>query len=87
MFGFEPVREWLQELSKEDKKLIGEAILTVQYGWPLGMPLVRSLGKDLWEVRIKLNHKIARIIFFMDSDTIVLVNAFIKKLKKRQNRY
>ena len=43
--GKEPVREWLKGLDKEDKKTIGEDIMTVQYGWPLGMPLVDNLGQ------------------------------------------
>ncbi|MFN7096826.1 MAG: hypothetical protein ACK4PR_04645 [Gammaproteobacteria bacterium] len=43
----EPVREWLKTLSHHDKKIIGEGILTVQYGWPIGMPLVDSLGSGL----------------------------------------
>lgn len=34
--GAEPVREWLQGLSKKDKKIIGEDIKTVQFGWPIG---------------------------------------------------
>jgi hypothetical protein len=42
--GAEPVREWLKELTKTDKKTIGEDMRTVQMGWPLGMPLVGSLG-------------------------------------------
>jgi len=43
--GNEPVRDWLRSLSAEDKKLIGEDIKTVQWGWPPGMPLVRSQRK------------------------------------------
>jgi phage-related protein len=79
----EPVREWLRELSKSDKRAIGEDIQTVQYGWPLGMPLVSSLGHGLWEVRTKLiNGRIARVIFFMDENTMILVNGFIKKTQK-----
>lgn len=42
--GLEPVRKWLKDQSKIDKKIIGEDISTVQFGWPLGMPLVESLG-------------------------------------------
>jgi len=73
--GAEPVKEWLKKLSKADKKTIGEDIKTVQFGWPIGMPLVDSLGDKLWEVRTKLtNGRIARIIFFMDNKTMVLVN-------------
>lgn len=81
--GMEPVREWLKTLTKLDKKTIGEDIKTVQFGWPLGMPLVDSLGQGLWEVRTKLSGgRIARVIFFMDSHLMVLVNGFIKKTQK-----
>jgi phage-related protein len=81
--GIEPVRNWLKKLSKADKKCIGEAIKTVQYGWPIGMPLVDNLGQGLWEVRIKLSQgRISRIIFFMDNKTMILVNGFFKKTKK-----
>lgn len=57
----EPVREWLKELSAQDRKTIGEDIKTVQFGWPLGMPLVDHLEGDIWEVRIKLDNRIARV--------------------------
>ena len=36
----EPVRDWLKELQRADRKVIGEDIKTVQFGWPLGLPLV-----------------------------------------------
>lgn len=81
--GFEPVRDWLKELPKEDKKVIGEDIKTIQFGWPLGMPLVDSLSQGLWEVKSKLpSNRIARIIFFMDNNIMILVNGFIKKTRK-----
>jgi len=46
--GNEPVRAWLQGLSKQDKKTIGGDIKTVQYGWPIGMPVVRKIDPGLW---------------------------------------
>ena len=46
--GTEPVREWLQALDAIDRKIMGEDIKTVQYGWPLGMPLVRKMAAHLW---------------------------------------
>ena len=52
--GREPVREWLRSLPREERSIIGEDIKTVQFGWPLGMPLVRKLDKNLWEVRSRL---------------------------------
>lgn len=78
--GNEPVREWLKSLCKEDKTIIGEDIKTVEYGWPLGMPLVRKMDKDLWEVRIDLTKKeIARIFFTVSGNIMVLLHGFIKK--------
>src|SRR4030042_3110896 len=78
----EPVREWLRELSQEERKIIGIEIRTVQIGWPLGMPLVKKLDRDLWEIRCKLDNKIARVIFTMYKDSIVLLHGFIKKSQK-----
>ena len=84
--GNEPVREWLKGLPRTDKRIIGEDILTVQFGWPLGMPLVENLGNGLWEIRSTLpNNRIARVIFFMDNNTLILVNGFIKKTQKTPN--
>ncbi len=77
--GTEPVRDWLRALSATDRKTIGEDIKTVQYGWPLGMPLVRKLDKDLWEVRIHLEPRIARVLFTVYDSKIVLLHGFIKK--------
>jgi len=77
--GTEPVRDWLRTLSPIDRKTIGEDIKTVQLGWPLGMPLVRSLGGGMWEVRIKLENRIARVLFVLDGATMVLLHGFIKK--------
>ena len=80
--GAEPVREWLKDLPAIDRKTVGEDIKTVQFGWPLGMPLVDHLGGDIWEVRIRLGNRIARILFAVDGQTMVLLHGFIKKQQK-----
>lgn len=77
--GAEPVREWLKALPAIDRKCIGEDIKTVQFGWPIGMPLVRHLGDDIWEVRIRLANRIARVLFTFEGQTMVLLHGFIKK--------
>ena len=77
--GAEPVKEWLKELPAIDRRTIGEDIKTVQFGWPLGMPLIGHLGGDIWEVRIKLENRIARVLFALDGKTMVLLHGFIKK--------
>jgi phage-related protein len=80
--GNEPVREWLKELSKEDSKVIGSDILTVQYAWPVGKPLVDNMGDGIWEVRSRLHNRIARTLFAMVNQEIVLLHGFIKKQQK-----
>ncbi|WP_017294651.1 type II toxin-antitoxin system RelE/ParE family toxin [Geminocystis herdmanii] len=82
----EPVREWLKNLSQEEKKLIGEAIKTVQFSYPIGMPLVRKIYPDLWEVRINLKNKIARVFFSIQNQSMILLHGFIKKSQKTPNK-
>ena len=80
--GNEPVREWLKSLPREERRIIGEALKTVQFGWPLGMPLVRKLHPDLWEVRIRLPDAIARVLFTTGEGRMILLHGFIKKSQK-----
>ena len=80
--GTEPVRRWLKSLSVEKKKAIGEDIKTVQFGWPLGMPLVEKLVPHLWEVRTKFPNGIGRVLFTVDGDLMILLHGFIKKSQK-----
>jgi phage-related protein len=77
--GTEPVRDWLKTLSANDRKAIGEDIRTVQIGWPLGMPVVRKMDNNLWEVRTNLQGRIARVLFTMVDNVMVLLHGFIKK--------
>jgi phage-related protein len=80
--GTEPVREWLRTLSKADKRIVGADLKTVQLGWPIGMPVVRKLAPDLWEVRSRLDQRIARILFTVSERRMVLLHGFIKKSQK-----
>lgn len=78
----QPVRDWLKKLPTEERKEIGSDIQSVQFGWPLGLPLVRHLQGDLWEVRTRLTTRIARVIFAVKNDTIYLLHGFIKTTQK-----
>jgi phage-related protein len=81
--GREPVREWLKALSAADRKAVGEDIKDVEFSWSIGMPLCRSLGRGLWEVRSQLAQgRIARVIFGVKEERMVLLHAFIKKTQK-----
>ncbi len=81
--GREPVLEWLRSLPPEDRRAIGLDLATVQMGWPIGMPLCRSLGGGLWEVRSTLpSRRIARLLFFVDGERMGVVHGFLKKTQK-----
>lgn len=80
--GNEPVRDWLRALPTQERKAIGEDIRTLQFGWPLGMPLVEKLGAGLWEVRTRLDGRIARVIFTVQDEQAVLLHGFIKKSRR-----
>ncbi len=78
--GHEPVREWLNKLTREDQKTIGRDIAKVQFGWPIGLPVCRALGQGLWEVRSSLPSKReARVLFGFDNGTLIALTAFFKK--------
>jgi phage-related protein len=78
--GTEPVRIWLRSLPEVDRRIVGTDLRRVQSGWPIGMPLCRSLGGGLWEVRSTLASKrVARVLFFVHEDRIGIVHGFIKK--------
>ena len=80
--GREPVREWLKNLPADERKAIGDDLRTMQFGWPLGMPLVRKFDKGLWEVRSRLPDRIARVIFTTGESRMILLHGFIKKSQK-----
>jgi phage-related protein len=80
--GREPVLEWLRSLGKEDRHAIGLDLMRVQFGWPIGMPLVRSLKNGLWEVRSALpSRRIARLMLCFHEHKIFALHGFIKKTR------
>jgi phage-related protein len=81
--GREPVLEWLRGLDNDDRRAIGLDLMRVQFGWPIGMPLVRSLKDGLWEVRSTLaSQRIARLILCFHENTLIVLHGFIKKTQK-----
>lgn len=77
--GQEPVRDWLKSLPAHERQAIGEDIQAVQFRWPLGMPLVKKLTGKVWEVRTQLPTRIARVLFMVRGNQMVLLHGFIKK--------
>jgi phage-related protein len=81
--GAEAVRDWLRELDEADRHAVGMDLMRVQYRWPVGMPLCRSLGDGLWEVRSTLpSNRIARVLFSVHQGRILALHGFIKKTQK-----
>jgi len=81
--GKEPVREWLQGLDPKDSKIVGDDIATAEFGWPVGMPVCKSLGGNLYEIRSNVSDKrISRVIFGITAIKMVLLHSFIKKTQK-----
>ena len=81
--GSEPVRSWLKEMAREDRRLIGEDIKSVEFGWPIGMPTCRPLGDGLYEVRTDLpGNRISRVFFYVDTkQRMVLLHGILKKTR------
>ena len=81
--GKEPVRDWLVGLDAESRRIVGRDIATAEFGWPVGMPLSRSLGGGLYEIRSNISGKrIARVIFLLHKGRMVLLHGFVKKSQK-----
>jgi phage-related protein len=81
--GRQVVRDWLREMSPADRAVIGTDLRTLQFGWPIGMPLVRAMSGGLWELRSSLpSRREARLLFAAGDDTLVVLHGFIKKTQK-----
>ena len=77
------MREWLLTLDADDRRIIGKDIQKVEFGWPIGMPYCRPLGRGLWEVRSDISSgRIARSLFCILNGEMVLLHGFVKKTQK-----
>ena len=80
--GREPVRDWLKRLSDVERRAVGDEIRTVQFSWPVGMPVVRKLEADLWEVRVRCRGRALRVLFAVYAGEGVLLHGFAKQSQK-----
>ena len=67
------------DLTKLERKQIGEEISYVQFKWPIGKPQVDHLDGPIWEVRTTLQTRIARVLFAVDGSIMLLLHGVIKK--------
>lgn len=86
--GAEPVRDFLKkDLGKDDCQILGQDIATVEFGWPLGMPICKPIGRGLYEVRSTISGpREVRVLFTIKGGTMVLLHAFIKKTRRTPQR-
>lgn len=92
--GYSEVVELLDDLANEadggnkNSRINREKILAYMkalelYGTRLGMPFIRHIQDDIWELRPKRY----RLLFWCDSDgKFVFLNWFLKKTKKTPKR-
>lgn len=81
--GSEVVRDWLRALDERERNAIGLDLMRIQFRWPVGMPLCRSMGDGLWELRTgRPSNRIARVLFCVVQERILILNGFIKKTQK-----
>ena len=77
------MREFLHSLPSDDKKIVGRDLSRLQFGWLIGMPLVRKLRDAIWELRCSLPSKRElRVLFTVDAVELILLHVFIKKTQK-----
>lgn len=77
------MRDWLLDLAQDDRRSVGHDIQTVEFGWPIGMPVCRPLGNGLYEVRSSLSDgRIGRVLFCITKNEMVLLHGFVKKTQK-----
>jgi phage-related protein len=87
--GKEPIKEYIYELltkaktSKEDRiqsdKILQYIEILRQKGTHIGLPIVKHIEGDIWELR-PLQNRI--FYFFWQNNTYILLHHFIKKTQK-----
>ena len=87
--GNEPLKDYIYDLykkgrtSKRERVLANKIIAYIkalqEYGTRVGVPIVKHIDGNLWELR-PLDNRI--FFFYWKDDTVVLLHHFIKKTQK-----
>ncbi len=72
-------------LSKLEKPIVAKVLRTIdlleRFGHRLGLPHSKSIGRDLFELRIRGQQEI-RLVYTFHNDKAVILLGFIKKSQK-----
>ena len=62
--------------------------MAVEFSWPCGEPLCKSLSgyPGLWEVRSNIKSGLARVFFHIDKSEMILLHGFVKKTRQTPDR-
>jgi phage-related protein len=79
--GKRPVEDFIDSLDTKSQARIARTLdLLEEFGVNLGMPYVKHLEKQLWELRVRHVRNRYRIIYFLyTGQTFILLHGFIKK--------
>jgi len=82
--GEKPVKQFINSLDQKMRvKAFGSIDILAEFGNTLREPYSKSVGKGLYELRIRFAGDITRIFyFFISGNRIILTNGFIKKTQK-----
>lgn len=82
--GSEPVRNWLLSLDAESRKIVGKDIATVEFGWPVGMPVCRPLRDGVLEVRstVRSGKVESRTYFAIEQNAMLLLHGVERKRRQ-----
>lgn len=81
--GEEPVRKFLKALPKAVRIEAGAALTELEEKGPeLKRPGAAYLRDSIYELRFSAERVEYRILYFFDGKTVVLTNAFVKKVRK-----
>lgn len=76
--GNEPVYDWLKSLTAADRRILATELRTLQMSFAVGMPMARRLNHRLWVLRVPLEKRVARIVFYRSRQHIVLLSAYAR---------